>query len=43
MSEGLGLVAVADLLNTRDQRTFLRLGTVHQAEDRLTTVEALEG
>ncbi|SDU98730.1 Conserved protein containing a Zn-ribbon-like motif, possibly RNA-binding [Microlunatus sagamiharensis] len=36
-------MAVVDLLNTLDQRTFLRLGTVHQAEDRLTTVEALEG
>lgn len=43
MNEGVGLVAVVDLLNTLDQRTFLRLGTVHQAGDRLTTVEALEG
>jgi len=38
----VGLVAVVDLLNTLDRRTFLRLGTVHQAEDRLRTVEALE-
>ena len=43
MNEDVGLVAVVDLLNTLDQRTFLRLGTLHQAEDHLTTVEALDG
>jgi len=43
VSEDVGLVAVVDLLNTLDRRTFLRLGTLHQAEDRLTTVEALDG
>lgn len=41
MSGERGLVMVEELLNTLDERTFLRHGTLHQAQDGLTTTEAL--
>lgn len=37
----VGLVVVEEFLNTLDDRSFLRLGSLHQAEDTLTSTEAL--
>lgn len=41
MSAGEDLRLVEELLNTLDERTFLRHGTAHEAEDRLTSTQAL--
>ncbi|SER17934.1 CGNR zinc finger domain-containing protein [Microlunatus flavus] len=42
MSAGdVGLVVVEQFVNTLDERTFLRLGSLHRADDTLTSAEAL--
>ena len=41
MAVDVGLGLVEELLNTLDERTFLRHGTPHRTEDRLTTPASL--